>query len=424
MLGAGNPYVYPDNLPRVNANGGPEGRPGCWQPVTRDLWPSPYLVMDTGASIAPYNHIELGQPHRHRVHLGPSDRGEHDQPMKITGTAIKLGAFALVLLLFTAIIIVVFGQMRFDRTTGYSAIFSNASGLRAGQFVRASGVEVGKVSKVELLDGGRRAKVDFDVERDLPLFQGTTASIRYLNLIGDRYLELKRGDDDQRLPAGGTIPMERTEPALDLDALIGGFRPLFRALDPDKVNNIAQSIITIFQGQGGTINDILDQTRQLTSALADRDQAIGEVIRNLNTVLDTTVKHQKQFDETVVDFEKLITGLKNRADPIADVGRRHQRRRGHHRRPARRQPSAAAEHRRPTWRSSSSRSSTRRISSTTSWSRLPTALKIIGRAGGVYGDFFNFYACDVTLKLPGLQPGGPVRTVKVWSQPTGRCTPQ
>ena len=62
LMGAANPYVYPDNLPRVNARGGPEGRPGCWQPVTRDLWPAPYLVMDTGASIAPYNHFELGQP--------------------------------------------------------------------------------------------------------------------------------------------------------------------------------------------------------------------------------------------------------------------------------------------------------------------------------------------------------------------------
>jgi phospholipid/cholesterol/gamma-HCH transport system substrate-binding protein len=62
IMGAGNPYVYPDNLPRVNARGGPEGRPGCWQPITRDLWPAPYLVMDTGASIAPYNHFELGQP--------------------------------------------------------------------------------------------------------------------------------------------------------------------------------------------------------------------------------------------------------------------------------------------------------------------------------------------------------------------------
>ncbi len=62
FAGAGNPYIYPDNLPRVNARGGPEGRPGCWQKVSRELWPAPYLVMDTGASIAPYNHIEFGQP--------------------------------------------------------------------------------------------------------------------------------------------------------------------------------------------------------------------------------------------------------------------------------------------------------------------------------------------------------------------------
>lgn len=169
--------------------------------------------------------------------------------MKITGTAIKLGAFALVLLMFTALIIVVFGQVRFDRTTGYTAIFSNASGLRSGQFVRASGVEVGKVKDVTLLEGGSKVKVDFAVDRSLELFDETTASIRYLNLIGDRYLELSRGDSNTRMPAGGTIPVERTQPALDLDALIGGFRPVFQSLEPEKVNTIAQSIITVFQGR-------------------------------------------------------------------------------------------------------------------------------------------------------------------------------
>ncbi len=221
------------------------------------------------------------------------------------------------LLLFTAIIIVVFGQMRFDRTTGYSAVFRTPADFGRVSSSAPPASRSARSSKVELIDGGTKVRIDFDVDRSLQLFQGTTASIRYLNLIGDRYMELKRGDDQKLLPAGGTIPIERTQPALDLDALIGGFRPLFRALDPDKVNNIAQSIITIFQGQGGTINDILDQTASLTSALADRDQAIGEVVKNLNTVLDTTVKHQQQFDDTVQNFEKLITGLKNRADPIA-----------------------------------------------------------------------------------------------------------
>jgi phospholipid/cholesterol/gamma-HCH transport system substrate-binding protein len=61
--GSTNPYVYPDNLPRTNAHGGPGGAPGCWQPITRNLWPAPYLVMDTGNSIVPYNHIEVGSPY-------------------------------------------------------------------------------------------------------------------------------------------------------------------------------------------------------------------------------------------------------------------------------------------------------------------------------------------------------------------------
>jgi phospholipid/cholesterol/gamma-HCH transport system substrate-binding protein len=343
--------------------------------------------------------------------------------MKITGTAIKLGIFSLVLLLFTAMLIVVFGQMRFDRTTGYSAIFSNTSGLRTGQFVRASGVEVGKVSKIELIDGGSKVRVDFNVDRSLQLFDGTTASVRYLNLIGDRYLELKRGESDKRLPAGGTIPLEHTEPALDLDALIGGFRPVFRALDPDKVNNIAQSIVTIFQGQGGTISDILDQTASLTSALADRDQAIGEVIKNLNTVLDTTVKHQQQFDETLQNFQKLVTGLKNREDPIASSVANISDAAG--------TIADLLADNRPLLQSTLTYLEgvqqpliDQHVQVDDILTRLPTAFKIIGRAGGIYGDFFNFYACDISVRLSGRQPGGPVRTVKLFSQPSGRCTPQ
>src|ERR1700689_4494626 len=240
--------------------------------------------------------------------------------MKMTGTLIKLGIFSLVLLLFTVMIVVVFGQMRFDRSNGFSAEFSNVSGLRPGQFVRASGVEIGKVSSIHLVDGGKRARVEFNVDKSVPLYQSTTAQVRYLDLIGNRYLELKRGEgegSDRVLPAQGFIPLSHTSPALDLDALIGGFKPLFRALDPEKVNNIATAIVTVFQGQGGTINDILDQTAQLTSHIAERDEAIGEVVKNLNIVLDTTVKHRKDFDQTVDNFEKLISGLNDHAEPFA-----------------------------------------------------------------------------------------------------------
>jgi phospholipid/cholesterol/gamma-HCH transport system substrate-binding protein len=346
--------------------------------------------------------------------------------MRITGTVIRLAAVASVQLLFTAVIVVVFGQVRFDRTNSYAAEFTNASGLRAGQFVRASGVEVGKVKKVDLVEGDKRIRVDFSVDRSVPLYQSTTAEIRYADLIGNRYLELNRGTGEgaeRALPPGGFIPLSHTEPALDLDALIGGFRPLFRALDPQKVNAIASSIITVFQGEGGTINDILDQTAQLTDRLAESDQAIGEVITNLNTVLDTTVRHRKQFDETIDNFQVLITGLKDRAVPLAEGT-------AHISDAAGTVADLLADNR-ALLHDTVGRLETvagplveQRDQVSDLVGKLPSAFNIIGRASGIYGDFFNFYLCDLALKVNGLQPGGPVRSVKLWAQPSGRCTLQ
>jgi len=140
-------------------------------------------------------------------------------------------------------------------------------------------------------------------------------------------------------------------------------------------------------------------------------------------VLDTTVKHQQQFDQTLVDFEKLITGLKDREDPIASSVANISDAAG--------TIADLLADNRPLLQSTVGHLEgvqqplvDQKDQLNDILVRLPTAFNIIGRAGGIYGDFFNFYACDISLKLNGLQPGGPVRTVKITSQPSGRCTPQ
>lgn len=346
--------------------------------------------------------------------------------MSIRGTLIKLGIVSTILALCTALLVVVFGQLRFQRFNTYTAEFSNGSGLKPGQFVRAGGVEVGKVKAVELAENGQRVTVVLNVDKSLPLYQSSAAQIRYANLIGERYVNLDRGTGagaDKVLPPGGLIPLARTQPALDLDALIGGFKPLFRSLDPEKVNNIANSLVTVFQGQGGTVASILSQTAQLTATLADRDKAIGEVITNLNTVLGTVNRHQQEFDSTVGNLEVLITGLKNRADPlagaIADISNASGTLAGllSDDRPLLQQTVTKLEAIQQPFADDPAKLDKL-------LTEYPTAINLIGRAGGVYGDFFNFYLCDLTLTLNGLQPGGPVRKVRITKQPTGRCTPQ
>ena len=346
--------------------------------------------------------------------------------MSIKGTAIKLGIASVILALCTAILVVVFGQLRFERYSTYTAEFSNGSGLKSGQFVRASGVEVGKVRDVTLTENGQRVLVKLAVDKSLPVYQSTGAQIRYANLVGDRFVNLDRGSGegaDRVLPPGGFIPLARTQPALDLDALIGGFKPLFKSLDPEKINNIATSLVTVFQGQGGTVASVLSQTAQLTATLADRDRAIGEVITNLNTVLTTVNKHQKDFDQTVSNFEVLITGLKNRADPLADSIADISNASG--------TLAGLLAEDRPLLQETLPKVETILQPFADEPEKLeqllndyPPAINMIGRVGGIYGDFFNFYLCDLSLKLNGLQPGGPVRTVRITKQPSGRCTPQ
>jgi len=147
------------------------------------------------------------------------------------------------------------------------------------------------------------------------------------------------------------------------------------------------------------------------------------VIQNLNTVLDTTVKHQKQFDDTLKNFELLITGLKNRADPIATSTANISNVAGSladllaDNRPLLKDTVGYLEGVQQPLIDQRQQLNDLLI-------QIPQALKIIGRAGGVYGDFFNFYVCDITLKLNGLQPGGPVRSVRLFSTPSGRCTPK
>ena len=190
--------------------------------------------------------------------------------------AIRVALFTVLCLVSMFVLVTVFGQFRFDSRASYSAVFTNVSGLKGGNFVRIAGVEVGKVKDLTLHKDGT-VTVDFAIDKGLTLTEGTKAAVRYENLIGDRYLSLEEGPGSVRkLQPGQTIPLARTSPALDVDALIGGFRPLFRALDPDQVNALSGQLLKVFQGQGGTISSVLAQTSALTTTLAGRDQLIGQ----------------------------------------------------------------------------------------------------------------------------------------------------
>jgi phospholipid/cholesterol/gamma-HCH transport system substrate-binding protein len=338
----------------------------------------------------------------------------------LPGIAVRLGLFALACAAGTFALIMVFAQLRFGPATTYNAVFTNVSGLEEGQFVRIAGVEVGKVAHITAHDNDT-ATVAFTADDSVVMTDGTRALIRYDNLIGDRYLELQEGAGGVHpLKPGDTIPAQRTQPALDLDSLIGGFRPLFKALNPDQVNALSSQLIQVFQNQGATINSFLSQTAQLTSALADRDELIGQVITNLNTVLGSLSAQSGKFDEAVTSLSQLVEGLASRKTDISNSVA--------HSNAAAASVADLMQRIRPPFANTVTQSD--RASGIVVADHdyvdnliatLPDAYRVLGRQG-LYGDFFSFYLCDVVLKVNGK--GGQPVYIKVAGQDSGRCTPR
>jgi phospholipid/cholesterol/gamma-HCH transport system substrate-binding protein len=229
---------------------------------------------------------------------------------------VRLAIFIVVTTIATALLAVTIGNISFNSTTKYRAVFTDVVGLNKGDDIRIAGVRVGQVDKIALYQD-TLAMVTFSVDSDQVLDTHTRATMRYRNLVGNRYIALTEGT------AGGTpmkkndvIGKDRTAPALDLSVLFNGFKPLFTALTPADVNQFAFEVIKVLQGEGGTIESLLAKTASLTSTLADSDQVIGDLITNLTSTLQLVSQRQANFSALLVNLQQFITGLSQDINPI------------------------------------------------------------------------------------------------------------
>jgi phospholipid/cholesterol/gamma-HCH transport system substrate-binding protein len=338
----------------------------------------------------------------------------------LRGGVWRLTVFVVVCLMGLTGLLVVFAEVRFGSESAYRAEFTNISGLERGDFVRVAGVEVGKVKDVAIRSDAV-VVVDFAVTQSMALTKDTWAAVRYDNVLGDRYLALEQGSADALpLKPGQTILVDHTRPALDLDALIGGFRPLFRALDPDQVNKLAAQLIRALQGEGATIGSLLANTSGLSHTLADRDELIGEVIDNLNIVMGSLSAESSQFGKSIDSLAQLIEVLAAQKTEISSA--------------VAHTNGAAATVTDLLMRVRPSVSNSVREADRTAGivvadheyldnllDTLPDAYQALSRQG-IYGDFFSFYLCDAVLKVNGK--GGQPVFVKLAGQSTGRCAPK
>lgn len=223
----------------------------------------------------------------------------------------KLLTFIIVTTLATALLAITIGNITFESRQDYKAVFKDTTGLIEGDDVRIAGVRVGKVDSIELSDDAQTSEVTMAVADDTPLPQNTEATIKYRNIIGQRYISLARGSkgSDEPMDTGDTIPLSRTTEALDLSTLFNGFKPLFQGLSPEDTNKLAGELVQVLQGQSGSIKTLLSRTASVTKTFANKDKLIGDVLNNFNDLLDTLNGRDKELDESIVTLQRFMSGL-------------------------------------------------------------------------------------------------------------------
>jgi virulence factor Mce-like protein len=236
---------------------------------------------------------------------------------------VKLVAFALVTMMASYVLITTITNAGYGEQVSYRAEFTDVAGLVEGDEVRIAGVRVGQVKGIGLAEGATDrplAEVELEVDADLPLPATVEATIRYRNLVGQRYVALAEGEgaEGRTLDQGGLIPVARTRPALDLTTLFGGFQPLLQALSPADMNRLSFEIIQVFQGEGGTVEGLLGHVASLSSSLADKDAVIGDVIDNLTTVLGSVAARDQELSNLIVSLQQFVTGLAGDREVIFD----------------------------------------------------------------------------------------------------------
>ncbi len=236
---------------------------------------------------------------------------------------IKLISFLLVTSMATYVLAATISNAGYGKATSYYGLFHDATGLLIGDDVRVSGVRVGSIEGIKLIrepgtpDAATApfvARVKFSVSTDRTLSSWSRAKLRFRNLVGQRYLAIEQGSEipgvaQSTLKAKDTIPLSQTEDALDLSTLFAGFKPLFSGLDPSEINDLSMEIIQTLQGEGGTIDNLLNQTAQLTSAIADKDKVIGDLIDNLSSVLDTLGQRDAKLANLIDQLQRFVSGL-------------------------------------------------------------------------------------------------------------------
>lgn len=231
--------------------------------------------------------------------------------------SIRLGVFAVVMGLLLLVVFQAITRPVDGSTSQYTALFTDANGLRTGDDVRLFGVRVGKVGDLRLEHA--QARVEFSLATQYAIYGNTELAIRYQNLTGKRYLDIQQDPNPVgRWDAGQTIGTGHTIPAFDITTLFNGLRPVLAELTPDDLNQFATSMLGVIEGQGTGLGPALDAIEKLSRYTTDRQALMSTLVRNLSAIAGQIGGRSGNAMVVLTQLTQIFTVLQDRVAGLID----------------------------------------------------------------------------------------------------------
>jgi phospholipid/cholesterol/gamma-HCH transport system substrate-binding protein len=194
-----------------------------------------------------------------------------------------------------------------------NADFADASGLYAGAEVTYLGVQVGKVTSMDL--GADAVRVAMSLDQPVPA--SLRAEIHSTSAIGEQYVDLSPvGSSAGTAVDGTTIPVDRTRPMTPTDALLSSVDELAKAVPTDQLRTVLTEVAAAFQGSHDDLGQLLDQASLLVhDAAVDLGPTTG-LITQLGPFLDTQHDLDGQIRSYTTDLASFTDQLRLSGDDI------------------------------------------------------------------------------------------------------------
>lgn len=202
-----------------------------------------------------------------------------------------------------------------DASQGYSAVFSDASGLVAGEEVRVAGVKVGTVRRIAL--AGARVRVDFTVT-GVSLGDRTEASIEVKTLLGQHYLSVIPSGSHP-MAAGSSIPLDRTRTPVNIVPAFDRLADQTAHTDTDQVARAFDELARTLRSTTPEMEGALTGLSRLSRTATTRDDEIAALFRRANHVTGVVAQRDQELGQLLTASDQVLATLHQRRATIRQV---------------------------------------------------------------------------------------------------------